>query len=71
MRYNTGYAAYGISGDPTPSAADIKITRDLIRAGWYLRIDLLDHIILGDERRQKGYASLRDLGLFYSDAKAA
>jgi len=54
------------SGDPTPSESDIKITRELIRAGQYLRIDLLDHIILGDARRENGYASLRAMGYFYS-----
>ena len=31
------------SGDPTPSEADIKITRDLIRAGQLLKIEVLDH----------------------------
>ena len=32
MRYNASYAVSGISGDPTPSEADVKVTRDLIRA---------------------------------------
>ena len=36
------------SGDPTPSEADIKITRDLIRAGQLLKIELLDHVIVGN-----------------------
>jgi DNA repair protein RadC len=56
------------SGDPTPSDADIKVTRDLIRAGQLLKIDLLDHVILGrrSEERSKDYASLRELGYFYS-----
>jgi len=55
------------SGDPTPSEADIKVTRDLIRAGQLLKIDLLDHIILGRAcpERPKEYASLRELGFFY------
>src|SRR5262249_22470583 len=35
------------SGDPTPSEADIKVTRDLIRAGQLLKIDVLDHVIIG------------------------
>jgi len=35
------------SGDPTPSEADIKITRDLIRAGQLLKIEVLDHIVIG------------------------
>ena len=36
------------SGDPTPSEADIKVTRDLIRAGQLLKIEVLDHVILGE-----------------------
>ena len=35
------------SGDPAPSEADIKVTRDLIRAGQLLKIDVIDHIIFG------------------------
>jgi antirestriction protein ArdC/DNA repair protein RadC len=56
------------SGDPTPSEADIMVTRDLIRAGQLLKIELLDHIILGrtTQERPKSYASLRELGYFYS-----
>lgn len=56
------------SGDPTPSEADIKVTRDLIRAGKILRIDVLDHVILGQttEDRSRDFASLRELGYFYS-----
>jgi DNA repair protein RadC len=55
------------SGDPAPSEADIKVTRDLIRAGQLLKIEVLDHIILGrrTETRAKDYASLRELGYFY------
>lgn len=56
------------SGDPTPSEADIRVTRDLIRAGQLLKIDVLDHIILGarSQERAKDFASLRELGYFYS-----
>jgi DNA repair protein RadC len=56
------------SGDPTPSDADIKITRDLIRAGQLLKIELLDHVVLGvvTPERPKGWASLKELGYFYS-----
>jgi DNA repair protein RadC len=52
------------SGDPTPSEADIKVTRDLIRAGQLLKIEVLDHVIIGRRttERQKDYASLRELG---------
>lgn len=56
------------SGDPTPSEADIKVTRDLIRAGQILKIEICDHIILGSStpERAKDYSSLRALGYFYS-----
>ena len=62
IEFNTAYAACGISGEPTPSEADIKITRDLIRAGQLLKIDVLDHIIMGNPN----HSSLRTLGYFYS-----
>ena len=54
------------SGDPTPSEADIKVTRDLIRAGQLLKIDVLDHVIIGraTPERQKDYVSLKELGYF-------
>ena len=56
------------SGDPTPSDADVKVTRDLIRAGQLLKIEVLDHVILGRRtpERPKDYASLKELGFFYS-----
>ena len=57
------------SGVPSPSDADIKVTRALIRAGRLLKIEVLDHIIMGraDDGCIKGYASLRELGYFYGD----
>jgi DNA repair protein RadC len=48
------------SGQPEPSEADIKVTRDLIRAGQLLKIDVLDHVIVGNGAR----CSLRELGYF-------
>ncbi|HXR46020.1 MAG TPA: DNA repair protein RadC [Candidatus Limnocylindrales bacterium] len=56
------------SGDPTPSEADIKVTRDLIRAGQLMKIEVLDHVILGRAtvERPKDHSSLRELGYFYS-----
>jgi DNA repair protein RadC len=55
------------SGDPTPSEADVQVTRDLIRAGQLLKIELLDHVILGlrTDKCPKGYVSLRELGYFH------
>jgi DNA repair protein RadC len=48
------------SGDPTPSAADIQLTRRLARAGEVLGIELLDHVVLGDGG---AHASLRHMGV--------
>ena len=52
------------SGDPTPSEADIKVTRDLIRAGQLLKIEVVDHIVIGraSAERAKDYSSLKELG---------
>lgn len=56
------------SGDPSPSESDIKVTRDLIRAGQLLKIEVLDHIILGRAtiERPRDFVSLKELGYFYS-----
>lgn len=56
------------SGDPTPSDSDVKVTRDLIRAGQLLKIEVIDHVILGRRtpERTKDYASLKELGFFYT-----
>ncbi|WP_033922918.1 RadC family protein [Sphingomonas sp. 37zxx] len=47
------------SGDPTPSRADIELTRTIADAGKRLNIAVHDHIIIGTN----GHASLRSLGL--------
>ena len=54
------------SGCPDPSEADIRVTRDLMRAGQLLRIELLDHLIVGrsEPDRPQPWASLRELGFF-------
>ncbi len=48
------------SGDPTPSGADIQLTRRLVKAGDILGIDLLDHVVIGSGGE---YASLKESGL--------
>jgi len=48
------------SGDPTPSGADIQLTRRLVKAGDVLGVEVLDHVVIGDGG---AHASLRDLGL--------
>lgn len=47
------------SGDPAPSREDIEITRRLVEAGQLLQIEILDHVILGDNC----YCSLKEKGL--------
>jgi DNA repair protein RadC len=55
------------SGDATPSEADIKVTRDLIRAGQLLKIELLDHVVMGTATADRpGHQSLRSLGYFFA-----
>ena len=49
------------SGDQSPSEADIKVTRDLIRAGQLLKIEVCDHVVIG----RPGFSSLRASGYFY------
>ncbi len=52
------------SGDPTPSAADVSLTVELVRAGELLDIELLDHLIIGQGR----WLSLKRLGLGFPKA---
>jgi DNA repair protein RadC len=52
------------SGDSTPSDADIRCTKDLINGGKILKIELLDHVIMGHANNGRGYTSLRELGYF-------
>lgn len=47
------------SGDPTPSAEDRSVTRQLRSAGEIVGIELLDHVIVGDGR----YVSFAEAGL--------
>ena len=48
------------SGDSSPSESDIRVTRELFRAGQVLRIEVLDHVIVGSNEHR----SLRELGYF-------
>jgi DNA repair protein RadC len=47
------------SGDPSPSPEDINVTKQLVKAGKLLDIEILDHIVIG---RQK-FVSLKERGL--------
>jgi len=47
------------SGDPTPSSADVKMTKDIIAMGAPLGVVVHDHLIVG----RQGHASLKSLKL--------
>jgi len=54
------------SGDPSPSTADIRATRQLREAAATIQIDFLDHVIIGDramDPASTGYYSFADQGL--------
>jgi len=46
------------SGDPTPSSDDLRLTGRMIRAGDIMGIDVIDHLILSEQR----YYSLVEAG---------
>ena len=52
------------SGDPTPSKEDLLTTRRIREAGALIGIELLDHIIIGDNC----YFSLREKGFFSQES---
>lgn len=47
------------SGDPTPSPEDVKVTREVAAAGELLDVEVLDHLVLGQNR----FVSMRERGL--------
>ncbi len=49
------------TGDPTPSPEDVQVTKRFIEAGQMLDIEVLDHIIIG----QQCYLSLKEKGLAF------
>jgi DNA repair protein RadC len=54
------------SGDPSPSAADIQLTRQLREAASAVDIPLLDHVIIGERQHDplgRGHYSFREAGL--------
>lgn len=51
-----------LGGELTPFETDIKVPRDLIRAGQLMKIEVLDHVIIGQSNR----VSLRECGYFYN-----
>jgi DNA repair protein RadC len=64
------------TGDPTPSAEDLRVTRQLVEAGRVLAIRVLDHVIIvkprplaDGEPPAPGFLSLRESGLCTFDLK--
>ena len=53
------YAHNHPSGDPSPSAADIALTADIVQCGKLLDIAVLDHVVIGHGR----WVSMKRLGL--------
>lgn len=47
------------SGDPTPSKADIEMTREVAKAATVLGVTIHDHIVIG----RAGHSSFKSLGL--------
>jgi len=51
------------SGDPSPSEADLRLTRRLNEAARILQIQMLDHVIIGEPMDgRKGYFSFKEAG---------
>ncbi|MCP4164558.1 MAG: JAB domain-containing protein [Chloroflexi bacterium] len=50
------------SGDPTPSPEDVTLTRQIVKAGKLLNIQVLDHLVLGHQR----WVSLKEKGLGFA-----
>jgi DNA repair protein RadC len=44
--------------DPAPSPEDVNVTRQIVKAGKLLDVDVLDHLIISSGR----YASLKERG---------
>jgi len=55
------------SGDPTPSPDDLHLTAETIAAGKLLDIDVLDHLIFGEQQPDwsTAWVSLRDRGVTF------
>lgn len=50
------------SGDPTPSEEDVRVTEQIVEAGKTLDIEVLDHLVIGQQR----YVSLKERGLGFT-----
>ena len=52
------------SGNPDPSKEDIEVTARLVEAGKILGIEVIDHVVIGDDGR---YTSFKGRGIFPKD----
>ena len=53
------------SGDPTPSKADIELTKVLMQSGQVMGIEIDDHLIIGRDR----FVSLKEQGIMNNFSK--
>ena len=53
------------SGDPTPSPEDIEVTKRIVAGGEMMDIEVLDHIIIGDQ----SHVSMKDRRLGFESGK--
>ena len=51
------------SGDPTPSADDRAVTRQLVDAGRLLDVPVYDHVVIGGGAGGERYVSFAEAGL--------
>jgi DNA repair protein RadC len=52
------------SGDPSPSEADIRLTRRTVEAGRILQLQLIDHVIIGAPApKRNSYFSFKEAGV--------
>ncbi|MFT5194213.1 MAG: DNA repair protein RadC [Cellvibrionaceae bacterium] len=51
------------SGDPSPSNEDVKVTAEIVKAGKLLDIQVLDHLVIGNNK----FVSMRERGLGFEE----
>ena len=57
------FAIRGITGDSSPSAADLRLARRISEAARILQIQLLDQVIIGQPMNDRqGYFSFKESG---------
>ena len=51
------------SGDPAPSQDDVRVTKEIVKAGKILTVQVLDHLVIGHNR----FVSMREQGLGFEE----